>query len=120
MATPAGSAPTVNAPNIPVPTQSNVISVLQAIRNWIIATSNRDAGRSDNFGNLHSAASPTPAQFVLTKSQFVSVTFTASGGATVAIPVLQSALWTNPVNGETITYTAPKAATFGGVVGAAI
>jgi len=120
MTEPAGSAPITNAPSIPVPTANNLMSVLNAIRNWIIATSNRDAGRANNQGTVHSAASPTPSQFAVTASQFVSVTFTDNGGHTVVIPVLSTLTFTNPVTAETIIYTAPKAAFSGGVVGAAI
>lgn len=112
--------PQITKPSIPLANANNIVEVVNAIRTFLIATTNQDAGRADLTGSLHTVTSPTPSQFTFVKAVYNSVTFTASNGATVAIPVLAQLQMKNNVTGETWTFTAPGASTSGGVVGTSL
>lgn len=114
--------PSINVPSIPVPTATNAVQVLGAIRNYLISQANNSAARANQAGALSTGtqSQPTPSQFTLTEAVFRSVTFPTAGNDTVTIPVLMSAVFTNQSTGQTITYAAPPAATSGGTVGSTI
>lgn len=107
---------TGSAPAIPVPNQQNILSCLNAIRNWIIASTNTDGGRANLSGTVE--VLPAPSQFTLTQEVINLYEYpVVSNGAqigTVTIPQLVSLTLTNAVTGETWTWTAPGALTAGG------
>lgn len=109
---------TILQPNIPAPTASNLLQVVEAIRNALIAAANVDAGRANSSGTTPQA----PSQFLVTSQVVVPVTYTVAGatGATVTVPQLNSITWTNNVTGQTIVWNAPGKLFNGGSIGAAL
>lgn len=116
---------TVVAPSIPAPNGQNTQQVLQAIRNYLIAMGNTDAGRANLAGSLTGQnPMPSPSQFTITSVVYNAVSFPVAGATgpagTVTIPVLQLLELTNPVTGETWQYKAPGKSTSGGTVGSTL
>ena len=114
---------------IPVPTADNLLPVVAALRNALIAQTNTDAGRANVSGSIPAnntnQAMPNPSQFTLTSQVIVPVTYTVvivggTGTASVTVPQLSSLAFTNAVTGETLVWTAPGKYFFNGTVGAAL
>lgn len=112
--------PTVVQPAIPVANAQNLVTVVNALRQALIAMTAQNAGRSDLTGTPHTAASPVPSQFKVVSEVWVAVTYTTSDGKTVTIPTLRQLNLTNPVTGETWAWTPAGKSTTGGTVGAAL
>ena len=94
----------VSQPPIPVPNDTNIVQVLTAIRNALIALTNTSA-----------AQVPTASAFVVTQQVIVSVTYGA-----VVIPQLKSLTLLNSTTNEAWTWNAPAKMFTGGTVGAAL
>lgn len=104
----------VSQPPIPVPTQDNLVLVVNAIRNALIAASNTDAGRASASGSL----TPTPSQFSVLSQIIVPVTYpTADGTTNVTINQLIALTLINRTTGQTWVWNAPANLTRNGTIG---
>ena len=107
-------------PPIPVPNGNNTLAVLKALREAAIAASNTSAGRANQFGTVPAAnqsnqALPSPSSFNVANQVIQNLTLKTTNGDTVTIPTLVSLTLTNPVTGETWSWTAPSTITQQGV-----
>lgn len=113
---------TISQQPIPVPTQDNLVAVVNAIRNVLISMSNTDAGRASQSGSIHTGTVNQPSQFVLQSEVIVPVTYSVpivggTGTASVTIPQLTSLSLINRISGQVWTWTAPSNLTRNGIVG---
>ena len=111
---------TISQPPIPVPNGNNTVAVLTALRNAMVAATNTDAGRANQFGtvpanNPITQAMPSPSSFNVVNQVIQNIVVKTTNGDTVTIPTLVSLTLTNPVSGETWSWTAPSTITQLGV-----